>query len=81
MQKNADPGTDPNTIRLKQTISDILSRALAGYTDDYKLVKEGHTYIQWGLVVKDMHAAIDAANVATNVAQPKKTEDTPQHNA
>ena len=45
---------------LKQTISSILGRALAGYTDDYKHITEGHTYIQWGKVEQDIHAAIDA---------------------
>jgi len=45
---------------LKERISHILGRALAGYTDDYKLITEGHAYIQWGKVEQDMHAAIDA---------------------
>ena len=45
---------------LKQTISSIQGRALAGYTDDYKHITEGHTFIQWGKVEQDMHAAIDA---------------------
>ena len=45
---------------LKESISHILGRALAGYTDDYKHITEGHTFIQWGKVEQDMHAAIDA---------------------
>ena len=59
MEKSAGLLTAQEAIRLKQTISDILGRALAGYTDDYKLVQDGHTYIQWGEVEKDMHTAID----------------------
>lgn len=64
--------------QLKKTLSNILGRALAGYTDDYKFVVDGRTYIQWGKVEKDMHAAIDGLSVATNVAEGK-LPDTPPH--
>lgn len=53
---------------LKKEISNILGRALAGYKDDYKIHHtDGHTYIAWGAVERDMHTAVDSAFAA---AQP-----------
>lgn len=46
-------------MTLAHSVSDILARALAGYTEDYKHHSaDGRTYIQWGKVEQDMHAII-----------------------
>ena len=48
-----------DTTSLKQAISKILGRALAGYKDDYKYKTKQGIFIRWGRVEKDIHAAID----------------------
>ena len=65
--------THSDLYALKEDISHILGRALAGYTDDYKLITDGHTYIQWGKVEQDIHAAIDA--LIPDAAEPVKSND------
>jgi hypothetical protein len=45
---------------LKQSVSTILTRALAGYTDDFKYkAKDGRVFVRWGEVEKAFHTEID----------------------
>jgi hypothetical protein len=44
---------------IKKSVSDILSRALAGYRDDFKYKSNGRSFIRWGAVEKAMHDEID----------------------
>ena len=37
----------------------ILSRALAGYEDDYKIIINGEKYTQWGKVEKDIRRLLE----------------------
>lgn len=46
---------------LKSKISGILLAALAGYTDDYKVTIEGHSYIQWARVEEAILHEVDVA--------------------
>ena len=46
------------TVTLKKRISEILSAAISGREKRYRL---DETYIRWGLVEKEIHAAIDAS--------------------
>jgi len=48
-----------NPENLKKEISKILSKALAGYKDDYKYKTDQGSFIRWGQVEKDMHKVID----------------------
>ena len=49
---------------LEDRVMDIIQRALAGYTDDYKHETQGRIYVRWGAVENDIRAAI-ASDVAT----------------
>ena len=44
--------------KINKEISDILHRALAGYSDDYKLKRGDEIFIRWGLVERDIHRAV-----------------------
>ena len=59
-------------MELKEKISDILSRALAGYCDDYKYTDKFGKFIRWGLVEKDIHKAIDC--YLTSIDLPRMIE-------
>lgn len=49
---------------------DILSRALAGYTDDYKYTdSNGNRYTKWGLVQADIIALFPVPNTGTGEAK------------
>ena len=48
----------------QKQIGSILSRALAGYTDDYKHIVNGASYVQWGRVQDDINAVVAAALTA-----------------
>lgn len=60
--------------KLKEAISSILQSALNGTGKQYRM--DG--YIRWGLVEKDIHAAIDAA-LAESVAEPVKAREIRMH--
>ena len=45
---------------INKDIDDILTRALAGYKDDYKYKPHSSRgYIRWGLVQEDIHKAVE----------------------
>lgn len=43
---------------INKETSEILGRALAGYVDDYKFKRGQEVFVRWGLVEKDIHAAV-----------------------
>lgn len=45
---------------IRDRVMDILQRAMAGYTTDYKIQMDGHWYTQWGKVEQDIRALFDA---------------------
>jgi len=61
--------------KIKKSVSDILGRALSGYKDDFKYKPPGGgKYIRWGLVEKEINAAIDHHLTASKQADPPTTE-------
>lgn len=52
---------------IRDSISDILGRALAGYTEDFKLVENGQTYIRWGQVQDAIRALFDKEHPVADV--------------
>jgi hypothetical protein len=53
--------TVDSIVGLKALVSAILHEALRGY-DVSKRYRNEDGYVRWGLVEKDIHAAIDEAN-------------------
>lgn len=67
------PGTVAALVGLKARISEILGEALSGYDDKTRRIVSkyrgrGHPCgpIRWGMVERDIHAAIDEANSRTS---------------
>ena len=61
-QKNAPSScTVDSIVGLKARVSEILHEALRGYDQSTRYRTEAG-YVRWGLVERDIHAAIDEAN-------------------
>lgn len=58
-------------VGLKSRVSEILHEALRGY-DMSQRYRNEQGFIRWGIVEKDIHEAIDAANA--RVSGVKRTE-------
>lgn len=59
--------TQEDAAVIRDRIMDILQRAMAGYTTDYKIELNGQQYTQWGKVEQDIRALFDAPDPKAHI--------------
>ena len=59
--RKCEPENAPSSVGLKARVSEILHEALRGYDQSTRYRNEAG-YVRWGLVERDIHAAIDEDN-------------------